>query len=97
MKTLILVGSLMIGLNAWAMMNTANGSYQQVQNSGSQTYTIRDGYGQYVGHGPTRIAAASDARTQCIQHLVEVYEEGHNGMTPDPNIADYMIDACINK
>lgn len=94
MKTIILTATLMFGFNAWAMLATTNDAQQS---RGIQSYTIRDGYGTYVGHGPSKIAAASDARTQCVHHLEVAYEDGHQGTTPDPDTADLMIDACINK
>jgi hypothetical protein len=62
----------------------------------TETYKFQDGYGLYVGQGKTKIEAQSQAREKCVQNQVMAYEARH-GFTPDPDTADLMIDACINK
>lgn len=94
MKTFITLSLLAFGLNAAAL---AEADAPPVKHGGIQTYTIKDGYGQYDGQGRTKIEAESDAREKCAESQFSAYENRHNGQTPDADTADLMIDACINK
>lgn len=60
------------------------------------SYKFTDGYGEYSGHGATKIEASSQAREACIMKKVAAYENRF-GVTPDADTADLYIDACINR
>lgn len=60
------------------------------------SYKITDGYGEYTGHGATKIQASSHAREACIMQKIAAYENRF-GVTPDADTADMFIDACINR
>jgi hypothetical protein len=62
----------------------------------TEVYKITDGYGEYAGQGSTKIQAQSGAREACVMAKITAYESRF-GVTPDPDTADLMIDACINK
>ncbi len=79
-----------------AFNQTASAENKFNKNSKVVSYKIADGYGEYVGHGPTRTAASSEARTQCVMKKVEAYEKSR-GQTPDEDTVDLYFDACINR